>query len=492
MLCVWAQSLSAQPNSPAVLDSNETVFAVLASINACGYDAGLEASDPVRAQIRSEIAAAVQASEQAQPVQQAVCQFYSDHTQSDPAQTLSEFVSLALFLGPPPKFTPKAKDTDVAPDAQPLLPFAPLVQAFYEQAGLHAIWEKHRQQYASLAVQYHDPLAKILFDTGIYLKIPESGAPGHQFSVYIEPMGAPSEVNARTYGADYYIVISPGPNSSLKMDQIRHAYLHYLLDPFSLKYPAEMQRMGPLLDAVRTAPMDASFKNDAGLLIVECLIRAVEIRTTGPKQTQEAERDKAIEASAAQGFVLTRYFYDKLVQFEKSPVGFRNAFANMLAGIDARKEARQLELTHFQFATTAAPDVMTLAQPPEQKLLGGAEQRLAMHDADGAQRLAQQALTGKSGDPGRAYFILARAAIMSKDMKGAQGYFLQTVAASHEPKVLAWSQIYLGRIFDLEQDRATAMEHYRAAELAAGADLPDAKAAAENGIEKPYEPRHAQ
>jgi hypothetical protein len=253
-----------------------------------------------------------------------------------------------------------------------------------------------------------------------------------------------------------------------------------------------MQRMGPLLDAVRTAPMDASFKNDAGLLIVECLIRAVEIRTTGPKQTQEAERDKAIEASAAQGFVLTRYFYDKLVQFEKSPVGFRNAFASMLAGIDARKEARQLELTHFQFATTAAPDVMTLAQPPEQKLLGGAEQRLAMHDADGAQRLAQQALTEKSGDAGRAYFILARAAIMSKDMKGAQGYFLQTVAASHEPKVLAWSQIYLGRIFDLEQDRATAMEHYRAAELAAGADLPDAKAAAENGIEKPYEPRHAQ
>lgn len=480
----------AQSNS-AVLDSNETLFSVLAGMNACGYDAGLEISDPVRAQIRAEIAANVQASEAAQTVQQAVCQFYGDHSQPDPAHTLSEFVSLALFLGQPPTFTPKAKDTDVAPDAQPLLPFAPLVQSFYTQAGLHAIFLKHREQYAALIEPYHDPVSKILFDTGIYLKIPESGAPGHQFNVFIEPLASPTEVNARTYGADYYIVISPGPQSQLKMDQIRHAYLHYLLDPFSLKYPADMQRMGPLLDAVRGAPMDSSYKTDAGLLIVECLIRAVEIRTTGSKQTQEVERDKAIDAAEAQGFVLTRYFYDKLVQFEKSPIGFRNAFANMLEGIDPRREARRLEETHFQFASTAAPDVMTLAQPPQNQLLNGAEQRLVVGDAEGAHRLARQALDEKIGDPGRAYFIMARAAIMSKDVDGARTYFLQTVANSKEPKVLAWSHIYLGRIFDLQQDRNSAVEHYKAA-LVAAANLPEAKTAAENGIEKPYQPHHAQ
>src|SRR6185437_13829404 len=93
-------------------------------------------------------------------------------------RTLAKFVSLSLFLGPPPTFTPKAKEGDVAPDAAPLLPFAPLLQTFYANAGLHAIWEKHRQEYAALVEQYHDAVAKMLFDTGIYLKIPQSGSPG--------------------------------------------------------------------------------------------------------------------------------------------------------------------------------------------------------------------------------------------------------------------------------------------------------------------------
>jgi len=490
-LCALGQSSFAQSNSSAVLDSNETVFAVVSALNACGYDADLASSNPVRVQIRGEIAAAVQASEQAQSAQQGMCQFYSDHADPDSGRTLAKFISLSLFLGPPPAFTPKAKESDVAPDAQPLLPFAPLLQAFYEKAGLHAIWEKHSQQYAALVEQYHDPVSKMLFDTGIYLKIPQSGSPGNQFSVYIEPMGAPSQVNARTYGADYYIVISPGTDDGLKMDQIRHAYLHYLLDPFSLRYPAEMQRMGPLLEAVKTAPMDDSYKNDAGLLVVECLIHAVEIRTTGSKKTPEAERDKAIDASTAQGFILTRYFYNQLVAFEKSPLGFRNAFGNMIAGIDARKEARALELSHFKFASTAAPDVMTLAQPAQNKLLASAELRLAMGDAQGAHTLAQQALAEKTADPGRAYFILARAAIMNKDVEGARDYFLHTVEVAHEPKVLAWSNIYLGRIFDLQEDRTSAVEHYKAA-LSASTDLPEAKQAAESGIEKPYAPHHSQ
>ena len=491
VFCVLGQTLFAQANSPAVLDANETVFAVVSALNACGYDADLAISNPVRAQIRKEIAAAVQASEQAQSAQQSMCQFYSDHTEPDPSRTLAKFVSLSLFLGPPPTFTPKAKEGDVAPDAAPLLPFAPLLQTFYANAGLHAIWEKHRQEYAALVEQYHDAVAKMLFDTGIYLKIPQSGSPGNQFSVYIEPMGAPSQVNARTYGADYYIVISPGADDGLKMDQIRHAYLHYLLDPFSLRYPAEMQRMGPLLEAVKAAPMDESYKNDAGLLIVECLIHAVEIRTTGSKKTPEAERDKAIEASTAQGFVLTRYFYDQLVAFEKSPLGFRNAFGKMIEGIEPRKEARELAASHFKFASTAAPDVMTLAQPAQNKLLASAELRLSMGDPEGAHTFAQQALAEKTGDPGRAYFILARAAIMSKDVEGARDYFLHTVAVAHEPKVVAWSHIYLGRIFDLQEDRTSAVEHYKAA-LSASADLPEAKEAAESGIEKPYAPHHSQ
>ena len=41
------------------------------------------------------------------------------------------------------------------------------------------------------------------------------------------------------------MVISPGPGRGLKMEQIRHTYLHYLLDPLALKYPATMKRLDP-------------------------------------------------------------------------------------------------------------------------------------------------------------------------------------------------------------------------------------------------------
>jgi hypothetical protein len=362
----------------------------------------------------------------------------------------------------------------------------PMLQKFYVDAGLHAIWERHLAAYTAFTDRYHQALAKMLFDTEIYLKVPSSGYLGRGFTVYLDPMGAPGQINARSYVSDYFVVISPGRNPSLKMDQIRHTYLHYLLDPLALKYPEATKRLSPLLDSLKTAPMDESFKNDAALLSTECLIRAIEARTSGSTQTPEAERQKAIDASMVQGFILTQYFYEALVQFEKDQAGLRNVFGGMLVGIDVRKEERRAAMT--QFAARADPEILHLARPAlEGKLLITAEQRLATGDVAAAQKLAQQALDEKSEDAGRALFILAEAAVRSKDMDGARNYFVKALGVAHEPKVIAWSHIYLGRIFDLQEEREAALDHYRAA-LNAGEQLPEAKAAAEQGLQQPYEP----
>jgi tetratricopeptide (TPR) repeat protein len=117
-----------------------------------------------------------------------------------------------------------------------------------------------------------------------------------------------------------------------------------------------------------------------------------------------------------------------------------------------------------------------------------AEKELASGDAKTAQQLAQQALNEKQEDPGRALFILAQVATANRDMDGARNYFQQALAAAHEPKVIAWSHIYLGRIFDLNENRDAALNEYRAALTAAGTTLPEAKLAAERGLDKPYEP----
>jgi len=77
-------------------------------------------------------------------------------------------------------------------------------------------------------------------------------------------------------------------------------------------------------------------------------------------------------------------------------------------------------------------------------------------------------------------------------MEGARTYFQRAIEAAREPQVIAWSHIYLGRIFDLKENRPAALEEYRLALNVAGTALPEAKLAAEKGIEKPYEPPSAR
>jgi hypothetical protein len=487
-LCVFVASSSFGQNTPKVtLDTSETVFTVLASINACGYNEQLNSSDPLRAQIRAEVARNVRSSDESQQTANLLCYYYHSHLLADPSRELSRYVSLALFLDGPPNFVPRLAEIDLPPDAGSVVGFAKLAANFYEKAGLHAIWQRHHSAYGALADRYHDPVSKMLFDTEIYLKLPSAGYLGREFTVILEPMGAPDQENARNYGSDYYVVISPAGNE-LKVDQIRHTYLHYLLDPMALKYGAEMKRLAPLTDSIQAAPMDDAFKTDMALLVTECLIRAVEIRITNPSKTPEAVRAEFVQKSVEQGYILTRYFYDALGPFEKDPAGIRNAYPEMLAGIDVGKEKKRA--SEVQFASQASPELLHLSRRSDSDLLQTAEKRLSAGDLKTAQELAQQALQEHRGDQGRALFIMAQVATANRDMDGAQGYFERVIKTAGEPKVIAWSHIYLGRIYDLRERRDAAVGEYRAA-LTAGATLPEVKAAAERGLQQPYEPPSA-
>lgn len=482
--------VSPAEDTPQVgLDTNETLFTILAAINACGYDAELGASHVLRQQIRSEVAKAIEASPQTADFTRTMCEVYTNRQQADAGRTLAQYVSLALYLNPPPALTLKVKDAEVPPDAVPVIGIVPLLPKFYAGAGLHDIWLRHRDAYAALVDSYHAPLAKMLFDTEIYLKLPSAGYLGRGFNVYFDPMGAPGQTNARNYGSDYFVVISPGSATAPKVDQVRHTYLHYLVDPLALKYPAALKRLEPLLDTARTAPMDENFKNDVSLLVTECFIRAVEARTLGPHKTPEEQRLKAVQDSVAQGFILTRYFYEALARFEKDPVGLRNAYGDMLTRIDVGKENKIA--SQVQFAEKAEPELVRLSRPAENRLLVNAEQHLSSGDDQGAKKLAEQVLTQKSEDQGRALFILAQVAVKGSDLSGARDYFQRALDVATEPKVVAWSHIYLGRIFDLQEEREAAVGHYRAA-LTSGASLPGVKDAAERGLQQPYEPRRSQ
>jgi hypothetical protein len=482
LLLLLAAFALAQDQPNVSLETSETLFTVLTAINTCGYDQELSVSDPLRAQIRSEVGKAVANTPGAKEVVGSMCSFYARHSVSDPARDLSHYVSLALYLEAPPTFSPKANGMDMSPDASAVADIVPLVTAFYEKIGLHSIWEHHRARYRELTEIYHEPLAKMIFDTEVYLKMPSAGYLGHEFAIYLDAMGAPGQTNARNYGPNYYVVISPTSGTAIKLEQIRHTYLHYLLDPLALKNGGALRRLDPLLTSVKNAPMDEAFKDSISLLVTECLVRAIEQRMSKATETEQLH---ALDEDDKDGYILTRYFYDAMGRFDKDPSGMRDAYPNLLGTIDVSREMRRA--SQIKFASEAAPEL--LARPrTDNLLLLQAERRLAAGDLITAQKLAQQALENHEGDQGRALFILAEVATADRDIDGALNYFERALQTAHEAKVIAWSHIYLGRIFDLKEDRPAAVDQYRAALDAAGGSLPEVKLAAQRGLDQPYEP----
>ena len=477
--------------TPITLDTNETLFAVLTAMNSCGYDVDLSSSDAQRLNVRAEVQRNLRFSEDAQAALSSLCDWYQAHQGRDRQHDLSQFVSLALYLEGPPHFMPRVKEDDMPPDAVPIAGFGALLERFYDKVALHSIWESHRANYAALVARYHEPLAKMVFDTDIYLKLQSGGYLGRTFTILLDFMGDPNDANARNYGANYYVVVFPSPDPTtvdpLKMPQIRHTYLHYLLDPMAEKHFTAIKRLEPLLQSVKNAPLEENFKTDISLLVTECLIRAIEIRTAGTKQTAEPMRLQAVDDAEKQGYILTKYFYNAMVAFEKDPAGLRTAYGDILEAIDIRQQQRAA--SEIQFTRNTKPELVQLSRMEDRRMLTTAEKRLSAGDPKGAQELAQQALDRKVGDQGRALFILAQVAVVNRNPDGAADNFRRAIQASKDPKVVAWSHVYLGRMLDMKDppDREGALNEYRAA-LTAGAELPEAKAAAERGLQNPYEP----
>ncbi len=378
-------------------------------------------------------------------------------------------------------------EADLPPDASYLLGFVPLLKKYAVAADLHSIWLKHQPEYDALVEQYHDPVVQMITATDTYLRVPFAGYAGRRYTIYLDPMGAPGEVDSRNYQADnFYLVVSP-KNNNVHIEAMRHTYLHFVLEPLIAKRGTSLARLKPILASVQKAPMATEYKTDTGLLVVESLIRAIEARTPTDPKLPEKERLAMVNRDETEGFVLTGYFYDQLKTFEHGSVGLKDAFPDWLHDIDVDKARKQAG--EIQFASSATPDVIQpTPQKPDQKI-DQAERALASGNPAGAVQLAQEALASNE-DPGRCYFVLASAASIGGNMQDAKDDFEKAAASSKDPRVSAWSHIYLGRIFDIQEEREAAVAQYKAA-LTVSDISGEARAAAEKGLQSPYEPPEA-
>jgi hypothetical protein len=492
------QVASASEPAKVSAEASPQLFATMCALYAAGFapDSAALDRDPGFNSLRSQLLAL------GGPATVALRAFYRDHVLADSASTMSRYVTFALVIAPPPKFAFTLDHEALPPDALALQGFNEVLANFYQEAQIDQLWQRLQPGYDRVLSIVRQPLGNIVFVETGYLR--ELLRPNRRtFSVYVEPLVG-GRTNVRNMGDQYAVVVNPGVDFS---DEIRHAFLHFLLDPLPIRYATNLKGVLPLYQSALRAPrLPVEFHNDFSAFVTECLVHAVELRIRRLTPPQLAAE---VNAADSDGYVLVRPLMRALDKFEASEPPMSTYFPDLIRSIDVGAEFSRIKTLAFAptsnnedvVADSKKPPVNGLSgalglDPDVATLLADGERRIAAQDAQGATAAFARVLERAPNQP-RAVYGLAVASILQGDGAHARELFEQVVGATSgatsgatmatDPLALAWSHVYLGRMNDLDGNRDQALAEYRAA-LAVDGAPEAARAAAQRGIAEAYQP----
>jgi len=486
-----AQSIPPRAPSNVTVESNPQLFATMCALQVAGFEKDVSPAGmhPLGARLRGQLLRLEG------PAIEALRAYYREHELADPAATLSRYVSFALVAGPPPKFRYILRHDELPPDVLAIEGFNDVLANFYNEGQIGRLWSQVEPEYGPEIARLHAPLAQLVMSSTGYLReLVRSGSP-RTFAVYVEPLVG-GKTNFRNVGDHYAIVLNPG--AELPLDDVRHALLHFLLDPLALRYSHVVTVKQPLLEFAAHAPrLPVEFKNDFRAFVTECLVRAVELRL---RRLSPDKLAAAIDEAEGDGYVLVRPFSRELARFEKAEPAMSFYFPDLVRAIDVAEESKRLQNVVFAAARTGVSGAPgNGAQAAERteldRWLAEGEQQIAAQNAAGAAASFERVLAKYPEQP-RALYGLAVAAVLQGDADHAKQLFGRLVVnpppsdprpGTKDPLILAWSHVYLGRIYDVDGNRELAVSEYRAALAVEGAPE-SARRAARRGIEKGYEP----
>ena len=490
----WSQ---ANPNSTASvapigsgsrLDANKTLFAVLAAANLSGYDAGVGSASgsPIRDKVRERLGN--QKLSSIIPLRSLLKQVRP----KDPASELYRYVEFAILSAGPPDFQPARSDLPRPPSVTPLDDLPPMLSAFYKEAHLEDLWQELQPAYDQFLDEIGPPVSRALVSADGYLRGSMGGYLGHRFLVWAEPLGAPNQVMFFGYMDDNNVVVTAAQD--VPAFDIRHAYLHYLLDPVANKYSDDLKRLAGLYDYSQNAPLVAEeyTRSQWVNLATECFIKAVESRI---------DRKPALaEQALREGYILTPAFVEQLAGFEGQDTPLRTFFPDMLEKIDLKHEQKRLanvkfvservvRTVHVKPPEAPPPPVLTGAA----KTLDDAETAFAEHRTtdrkmDVPKELFLRALQETDQNPmhAKAYYGLARAALAENDPDAGERLLHKALELDPDPVVKSWCLLYLGRLSDnMQGGREQAQDFYKAALAVSGAPE-QVRKAAEQGLNQAF------
>ena len=444
------------------LDSNETLFYVLAAINAAGYDEQAESStnSPLRGRVRDYLAK--QNLQSLAPLRR----YVRDHKPRNPGAELGQYISFALVNRGKPDFTPANPDLPQPADADTLYDFPPVLAAFYQEAKLGVLWKDAQPDYERALAQIHDPIVLAVQQVNAYLRFVDTGIRRGRFQILVDLLGAPNQVQFRDYIDDYFVVVTPAVEQPIF--DIRHAYLRYQVDQLGYRFAEDLQKKAKLGEHALDSPLlGEQYRVDFVRLAMECFIKAVESRL---------DRKSALaEEAAREGFVLAPIFADLLQQYEHQEVAMRLYFPDMVNQIDVKKAQQQIARIDFlKERPVRTYRVTSEVKPPEltgaAKTLDDAEQLFldrekAPGNAAKAKELFLKAMQQTDEKPmhAKAYYGLARIALLDRDPETADRFFRKILELEPDPATRAWALVYIGKLADSQGEREPAQENYKSA-----------------------------
>ena len=483
--------LRPSPITNVTVDGSESMFTTMCALLAAGFESDVSAANwhPLRAQLRERM------QHQQGPAVDAVREFYKKHQLADEGAMLSQYVWFGLVSGAAPKFELTLRRDELPPEVIALEGFSEILSAYYQEQKIGRLWRDLQPLYNREIERLHDSVSQIVFVATNYLREMMNNSNPRTFMVIVEPLVG-RITNVRNFGDHYAIVL--GGADDLPTDTVRHAYLHFLLDPLPLQYSHVVAVKRPLFEAAARAPrLVPDLKDDFESYFAECMVRAVELKL---KRMSPSEREAAMDIDDADGYVLVRPLFTALGNFERSEPSMRLFFPEMVRSIDVNVEAKRVQAIQFAPAVsamkrdeTASEEVArrrklapaTIPNDPDAiAALTEGERRIAEKNPRAAESSFQKVLA-KYPDQARAWYGIGLVALMDHDGVRAKEVFSRLTAGEHaaadDPMVLAWSHIYLARIYDGEGQADQAKSQYQEA-LAVTGSPDQARQAAQKGL----------
>jgi tetratricopeptide (TPR) repeat protein len=482
----------AAPATNLTVDASEAMFTTMCALLASGFEADISAENwrPLRAQLRDRM------QHQQGPAVEAIREYYKLHDSADPGAALSRYLWFGLVAGPAPNFKPTMRREDLPPEVLALEGFSELLSKYYQEQNIHELWRQMQPAYNREIERMHDAVSQIVFVTSGYLRAMARPSEQRTFTIVVEPLVG-HITNVRNFGDHYAIVLSGADD--IPADVVRHAYLHFMLDPLPLRYSHIVAVKRPLFEKAASAPRLApDLKDDFSSYFAECMVRAVELKL---RRMSPGERDAALERNDADGYVLVRPLFAALPKFEGADPSMELFFPDLVRSIDVATELKRVSTLQFAAAdrqrnasglsteevarrrAAAAPGTVPNDADAIAALTEG-ERRIAEKNARAAEASFQK-VVAKYPDQPRAWYGLGLVALLDHDGPRAKEVFGRLTAGEHaatsDPMVLAWSHIYLARIYDGEGQPRQAEAEYQAALTVQGSPE-QARQAAQKGL----------